>query len=62
MYILPPTYVGGDRYSRQNMHNIITVAKKVGHPGIFLTMTCSPQWPEKKTHYCRIEVLQIVQT
>ena len=28
------------------MHDIIAISNKVGHPDIFLTMTCNPYWPE----------------
>ena len=46
LFILPSTYIGGDRYMRQQLHDIIAISNKVGHPDIFLTMTCNPQWPE----------------
>lgn len=48
MFILPSTYVGGDRDMCQSMHNIIAILNKVGHPDIFLTMTCKRQWPRHK--------------
>ena len=44
--ILPSTHVGGERYMRQKMHDIIATSNKLGHPDIFLTMTCNPNWPE----------------
>ncbi len=28
------------------MHDIIATSPKMGHPDIFLTMTCNPNWPE----------------
>ncbi len=31
---------------RQKMHDIIATSKKMGHPDIFLTLTCNPNWPE----------------
>ena len=31
---------------RQKMHDIIATSNKLGHPDIFLTMTCNPNWPE----------------
>ncbi len=46
LVILPSTYVGGERYMRQKMHDIIATSNKLGHPDIFLTMTCNPNWPE----------------
>ncbi|CDF38585.1 ATP dependant DNA helicase [Chondrus crispus] len=46
LFILPSTYIGGDRYMRQQMHDIIAISNQIGHPDIFLTMTCNPSWPE----------------
>ncbi len=34
---------------RQKMHEIIATSNKMGHPDIFLTMTCNPNWPEIRT-------------
>lgn len=31
---------------RQKMHDCIAISTQVGHPDIFLTMTCNPKWPE----------------
>ncbi len=31
---------------RQKMRDIIATSIKMGHPDIFLTMTCNPNWPE----------------
>ncbi len=46
LVVLPSTYVGGERYMRQKMHDIIATSTKLGHPDIFLTMTCNPNWVE----------------
>ncbi|CDF39089.1 ATP dependant DNA helicase [Chondrus crispus] len=46
LFILPSTYIGGDRYMRQQMHDIIAISNQIGHPDIFLTMTCNSSWPE----------------
>ena len=46
MFVLPTTYIGGDRYMRQQMYDMIAVSNKVGQPDIFLTMTCNPNWKE----------------
>ncbi|CDF32173.1 unnamed protein product [Chondrus crispus] len=46
LFILPSTYIGGDRYMRQQMHDIIAISNQIGHPDIFLTMTCNPSWPK----------------
>ena len=31
---------------RQKMHDIIATSNSLGHPDIFITMTCNPHWPE----------------
>ena len=46
LLILPSTFVGGDRYMRQKMHDIIATSNSLGHPDMFITMTCNPHWPE----------------
>ncbi|CDF40520.1 ATP dependant DNA helicase [Chondrus crispus] len=46
LFILPSTQIEGDRYMRQQMHDIIAISSKVGHPDIFLTVTCNPNWPQ----------------
>lgn len=46
MFILLPTYVGGDQYVRQNMHNFIAISNNVNYPDAFLTMTCKPRRPK----------------
>ena len=46
LVVLPSTHIGGDRYMRQKMHDIIAISNSVGHPDIFITMTCNPHWPE----------------
>jgi len=46
LFVLPSTHVGGDRYMRQNLQDIIAMSNTFGHPDIFLTMTCNPKWPE----------------
>ena len=43
LFILRSTFVGGERYIRQNMHDAIAIAAQLGSPDIFLTMTCNPQ-------------------
>lgn len=45
-FVLPLSYIGGDRYMRQNMYDIIAISNKVGHPNFFRTITCNPAWPE----------------
>ena len=46
LFILPSTYIGGDRYMTHQMHDTIAMSNQIGHPDIFLTMTCNPIWPE----------------
>lgn len=43
---LPSTFVGGARYTRKQMQDIIAKSSKVRHLDIFLTFRCSPNWPE----------------
>lgn len=31
---------------REQVHYIISIAKHIGHPDIFITMTCDPKWPD----------------
>ncbi len=46
-FVVPPsTYIGGERYMPQKMHDIIANSNKMGTPDIFLTMICNPNWPE----------------
>lgn len=50
MFILLSTYVGGDQYMIQNLHDIIAILRNVSYLEIFFTMTFTPQWLEiKKT-------------
>lgn len=46
LVVLPSTHIGGERYMRQKMHDIIAISNSLGHPDVFLTMTCNPKWPE----------------
>jgi len=41
--ILPPTHIGSKRYMRQKMYDIIVISNNMGHPELFLTLTCNPQ-------------------
>lgn len=45
LIVLPSTHIGGDRYMRHQMQDIISMSNKLGHPHIFLTVTCNPNWP-----------------
>ncbi|XP_074323560.1 uncharacterized protein LOC141660472 [Apium graveolens] len=44
--ILPARFVGSKRYMQQNFQDALAVCRHVGHPDIFLTMTCNPLWDE----------------
>ncbi|KAF1870817.1 hypothetical protein Lal_00030126 [Lupinus albus] len=44
--ILPSTFVGGRRYMDQLYFNGMAICSSLGFPGLFLTMTCNPNWPE----------------
>ncbi|WOH00400.1 hypothetical protein DCAR_0519759 [Daucus carota subsp. sativus] len=44
--ILPAGYVGSKRYMQQNFQDALAVCRHVGHPDIFLTMTCNSMWDE----------------
>ena len=46
LFVLPSTSVGGDRYMRNALHDMLAVTTQLGHPDIFVTMTCNPKWPE----------------
>ena len=46
LVVLPSTHIGSERYMRQKMHDIIAISNSIGHPDVFLTMTCNPRWPE----------------
>lgn len=39
--ILPAGFVGSKRYMQQNFQDALAVCRYVGHPDIFLTMTCN---------------------
>ena len=43
---LPSTHIGSDRYMRQKIHDIIAISNTLGHPDIFITMTCNPYLSE----------------
>nr|XP_017227571.1 PREDICTED: uncharacterized protein LOC108192683 [Daucus carota subsp. sativus] len=44
--ILPAGYVGSKRYMQQNFQDALVVCRHVGHPDVFLTMTCNSWWDE----------------
>ena len=46
LVVRPASYIGGDRYMPLKMHDIISISNSIGHPDVFLTMTCNPNWTE----------------
>ncbi len=46
LVVLPSTFIGGDRWMRQKMHDIIATSSTLRFPDIFLTMTSNPYWTE----------------
>ena len=41
LVILPSIHTGSDRYVRQKMHDVIAISNFLGHPDIFLAVTCN---------------------
>lgn len=39
--LLPSTFVGGDHYMRQALHDMSAVMNQLCHPDVFVTMTCN---------------------
>ena len=48
--ILPSTFTGGPRYIHERQQDAMTYVRKYGHPDLFITMTCNPNWPEIKNN------------
>lgn len=44
--ILPATFTGSQRYMNQYFKDSLAICRTIGHPSLFLTMTCNTQWPE----------------
>ncbi|KAF7807456.1 uncharacterized protein G2W53_039617 [Senna tora] len=44
--ILPSSFTGGERYSRENFQDAMTICVVTGFPDLFITFTCNPRWPE----------------
>lgn len=47
--ILPATHTGSQRYMNQYFKDSLAICRTIGHPSLFLTMTCNTQWPEIKS-------------
>ncbi|XP_074336458.1 uncharacterized protein LOC141673604 [Apium graveolens] len=46
--ILPATHTSSQRYMNQYFKDSLAICRTIGHPSLFLTMTCNTQWPEIK--------------
>ncbi|XP_074365247.1 uncharacterized protein LOC141706372 [Apium graveolens] len=46
--ILPATHTGSQRYMNQYFKDFLAIYRTIGHPSLFLTMTCNTQWPKIK--------------
>ena len=49
LVVLPSAHTGSDRYMRQKMHEIIAILNSLGHPDVFITMTCNQYWAEAQS-------------
>ncbi|XP_062112996.1 uncharacterized protein LOC133824145 [Humulus lupulus] len=46
--ILPSSFIGGPRDMRKIYMEAMALVQRYGKPGIFLTLTCNPNWREIK--------------
>jgi len=46
LIVLPPTFVGGDRFMKKLYLDSMAIVRKYGKPDLFITFTCNPRWPE----------------
>lgn len=46
--ILPASFTGSQRYMSQHFKDALALCRAIGHPTLFLTMTCNTKWPEIK--------------
>lgn len=44
LLVLRYAHFGFDRHMRENMHDLIATSDQLGHPDLFLMVTCSPKW------------------
>lgn len=44
--ILPASFTGSQRYMSQHFKDALALCRVIGHPSLFLTMTCNTKWPE----------------
>ncbi len=43
--ILPSSFEGSPRNMHQRFQDAMIMVMKIGKPDLFITFTCSPQWP-----------------
>lgn len=44
--ILSSSFTGGPRYMQHVYQDAIAMRRWLGHPNLFITMTCNPKWNE----------------
>lgn len=44
--ILPASFTGSQRYMSPHFKDALALCRAIGHPSLFLTMTCNTKWPE----------------
>lgn len=44
--VLPSTFIGGDRWFKQQYNDSMAICLQEGPPDLFITMTSNPQWAE----------------
>ena len=48
--ILPSTFTGGPHYMHERQQDSMSYVRRYGHPDLFITITCNPNWPEIKSN------------
>jgi hypothetical protein len=43
---LPASFLGSRKWTSEQTADALALARRYGHPSLFITMTCNPQWPE----------------
>ncbi|GFR22422.1 ATP-dependent DNA helicase [Trichonephila clavata] len=44
--VVLPSFTGGSRYMHERTQDAMTYVRHFGRPDLFITLTCSPKWPE----------------
>uniref|UniRef100_A0A7N2ML21 Helitron helicase-like domain-containing protein n=1 Tax=Quercus lobata TaxID=97700 RepID=A0A7N2ML21_QUELO len=44
--VLPSSFTSDPRYMIHNYQDAMAICRWAGNPGLFLTFTCNPKWPE----------------